>query len=221
MTAKKVKTTVAQTEKPKVKSALKKTLPASKPQDAAPTKSSRPARKRAEDLLEVEADAPAVETVVETTPAKAKKTAKSQSVTTKPEESASAKTSKAKAKGKADKATKQAAVEESVVVAVVDEKEDEEEEEEDVDDQTAALLAGFESSEDENDPEEDEGVTLDKVPSIPNEKQLRKQLKAAEADDENTPGVIYVGYACPVQFEIRVFTDIYADESLTVSTNTR
>ncbi|GAB7355039.1 hypothetical protein MBLNU459_g5639t1 [Dothideomycetes sp. NU459] len=186
VTAKKVKTTVGQGEKAKPKSALKKAVAASD-SHAASTKASKPARKRAEDFLGTEAETSVVETAVETAPTKAKKAPKSPSATSKVEVSAASKISKAK--GKAEKSPKQPAVEESAVVAVAEEQNDDEE---DVDDQTAALLAGFESSEDENDPEDD-GVTMDKVPSIPDEKQLRKQLKAAENDDENTPGVVYVG----------------------------
>ncbi|QIW97402.1 hypothetical protein AMS68_002920 [Peltaster fructicola] len=65
-------------------------------------------------------------------------------------------------------------------------------------DQTEALLAGFSSS-DEDD--EDEGIPIDKLPKAPVDKTLA--LKAAEVagelttanevDSESTPGVIYIG----------------------------
>lgn len=60
------------------------------------------------------------------------------------------------------------------------------------DDHTAALLAGFESSEDENEPA-DEGVALSKVPDVPTSPAVQNQLKAADEDNEKTPGVIYIG----------------------------
>ncbi|KAK4969241.1 nucleolar protein [Elasticomyces elasticus] len=61
-----------------------------------------------------------------------------------------------------------------------------------VDDQTAALLAGFESSDDEKE-HADEGAALDKIPDLPDHKNLLNELKEAGKSDANTPGVIFVG----------------------------
>ncbi|KAK4988695.1 nucleolar protein [Elasticomyces elasticus] len=61
-----------------------------------------------------------------------------------------------------------------------------------VDDQTAALLAGFESSDDEKELA-DEGAALDKIPDLPDNKNLLNELKEAGKSDANTPGVIFVG----------------------------
>ncbi|KAG9824767.1 RNA-binding domain-containing protein, partial [Aureobasidium melanogenum] len=171
VTTKKVKTTTV--EKPAPKSVLKKTetttTTATKAKkevkEDAPARATRSTRKRAEDFLEPEEEKPAKKTAV------------------KPE-SASSKVSKAKAK-----ASPKAAVEEEEI-AVANETDSEAEAEED--DQTAALLAGFESSEDENDPQDD-GIALDKIPAVPNIKEVRKQVKDAQQDEENTPGVIYIG----------------------------
>ncbi|KAI9664605.1 MAG: hypothetical protein M1821_006051 [Bathelium mastoideum] len=67
-------------------------------------------------------------------------------------------------------------------------------------DVTAALLAGFESSdEDESDDEneinnmEPEGLSLEQLPKIPNEAEAQKQSQAASKKDKNEPGVIYIG----------------------------
>ncbi|KAH0389289.1 RNA-binding domain-containing protein, partial [Aureobasidium melanogenum] len=172
VTTKKVKTTTV--EKPAPKSALKKTetttTTATKAKkevkEDAPARTTRSTRKRAEDFLEPE-EKPAKKTT-----------------TVKPE-SASSKVSKTKAK-----ASPKVAVEEEEI-AVANETDSEAEAEED--DQTAALLAGFESSDDENDPQEDDGIALDKIPAVPNIKEVRKQVKDAQQDEENTPGVIYIG----------------------------
>lgn len=64
-------------------------------------------------------------------------------------------------------------------------------------DQTAALLAGFSSSEDEaSDAEDDnDGLQISKLPAAPTSKAVQKQLDQAKKneDPERTPGVIYVG----------------------------
>ncbi|KAI9753253.1 MAG: hypothetical protein M4579_005266 [Chaenotheca gracillima] len=61
-------------------------------------------------------------------------------------------------------------------------------------DQTAALLKGFESSEDEADISHDEGFEKGKpVPALPQDKTLQKKLKSANASDKDEPGVVYVG----------------------------
>ncbi|KAG9954007.1 RNA-binding domain-containing protein, partial [Aureobasidium melanogenum] len=187
VTTKKVKTTTI--EKPAPKSALKKTetttTTATKAKkevkEDAPVKTTRSTRKRAEDFLEPEEKPAKKTTTVKTAPGKVEKVTVTE--TAKPQ-SASSKVSKAKAK-----ASPKAAVEEEEI-ALANETDSEAEAEED--DQTAALLAGFESSEDENDPQDD-GIALDKIPAVPNMKEVRKQLKDAQQDEENTPGVIYIG----------------------------
>ncbi|KAH0366258.1 RNA-binding domain-containing protein, partial [Aureobasidium melanogenum] len=186
VTTKKVKTTTI--EKPAPKSALKKTeittTTATKAKkevkEDVPAKTTRSTRKRAEDFLEPEEKPAKKTTTVKTAPGKVEKVTVTETV--KPE-SASSKVSKAKAK-----ASPKAAVEEEIALANETDSEAEAEE----DDQTAALLAGFESSEDENDPQDD-GIALDKIPAVPNMKEVRKQLKDAQQDEENTPGVIYIG----------------------------
>ncbi|KAK4496259.1 hypothetical protein PRZ48_012239 [Zasmidium cellare] len=62
-------------------------------------------------------------------------------------------------------------------------------------DQTAALLAGFSSSEDEDSDDEDDGIEVSKLPAAPTSKEVKKQLAQAKknVDPESTPGVIYVG----------------------------
>ncbi|KAI9708081.1 MAG: hypothetical protein M1820_004285 [Bogoriella megaspora] len=64
-------------------------------------------------------------------------------------------------------------------------------------DRTAALLAGFESSDDETDQEgnaapEAEGLSLDQIPAIPDAGKAQKQKKGEESEKEG-PGVIYIG----------------------------
>lgn len=62
-------------------------------------------------------------------------------------------------------------------------------------DQTAALLAGFSSSEDEASGDEEDGVAISKLPQVPGGiAEAQKQIKEARASDpERTPGVIYLG----------------------------
>ncbi|KAI4749807.1 hypothetical protein E4T45_14832, partial [Aureobasidium sp. EXF-8846] len=200
VTTKKVKTTIV--EKPAPKSALKKTETTTttttkakkEVKEAAPvatsTRTTRSTKKRAEDFLEPEekpVEKPVEKplkktTVVKKTPGKVEKVTVVETVQP---ESASSKVSKTKAKA----APKPAVEEEEIALANETDSEAEAEE----DDQTAALLAGFESSDDENDPQDD-GIALDKLPAVPNMKEVRKQLKdAQQTDDENTPGVIYIG----------------------------
>ncbi|KAI5248666.1 RNA-binding domain-containing protein [Aureobasidium subglaciale] len=189
VTTKKVKTTVV--EKPAPKSALKKTettVTTTKAKKeikedapvAATARTTRSTRKRAEDFLEPE-EKIVKKTTVKTAPGKVEKTTVVEAA--KPE-SASSKVSKAKAKA----GPKPVVEEEEIALANESDSEAEAEE----DDQTAALLAGFESSDDENDPQDD-GIALEKLPAVPNMKEVRKQLKEAQQDDENTPGVIYIG----------------------------
>ena len=63
-------------------------------------------------------------------------------------------------------------------------------------DQTAALLAGFSSSEDEAESENEAGIAVSKLPKAPTTGLIQKRIKQAvsEQDDpETTPGVIYIG----------------------------
>lgn len=64
------------------------------------------------------------------------------------------------------------------------------------DDQTAALLAGFESEGDSEDPEDDLEFDEDlQVPTL-NKKQKKALEKAAQSIKTDEPGVIYIGYVC-------------------------
>lgn len=60
------------------------------------------------------------------------------------------------------------------------------------DDQTAALLAGFESSGDEEDPEDDTGLATEN-PKATITPTMRLELEEANKN-EDQPGVVYVGY---------------------------
>ncbi|KAK1813016.1 nucleolar protein [Friedmanniomyces endolithicus] len=60
--------------------------------------------------------------------------------------------------------------------------------------QTAALIAGFSSSEDEDDADAEDGVAISKLPQVPSLGDVQQRIKAATtADPERTPGVVYVG----------------------------
>jgi len=57
------------------------------------------------------------------------------------------------------------------------------------------LLAGFESSGDENEADaaqQEEGLGVDKLPDLPNSKSLRKKLDKVSGEEDG-PGVLYVG----------------------------
>ncbi|TKA82308.1 hypothetical protein B0A55_01446 [Friedmanniomyces simplex] len=61
-------------------------------------------------------------------------------------------------------------------------------------DQTAALIAGFSSSEDESEDDEADGVAISKLPQVPSLGDVQQRIKdATTADPERTPGVVYVG----------------------------
>lgn len=63
-------------------------------------------------------------------------------------------------------------------------------------DQTAALLAGFSSSEDEADSDDESGVAISSLPKAPTTGAIQKRIKQAisnQEDPETTPGVIYIG----------------------------
>ncbi|KAF2848009.1 hypothetical protein T440DRAFT_557027 [Plenodomus tracheiphilus IPT5] len=96
-----------------------------------------------------------------------------------------------KSKSTKTKGDKQQQIEEAVaeVSADADEAGDDGE----VDDQTAALLAGFGSDDDSDDPSED--LNFDEDIAVPklNAKQRKAVAKAEQAAKSNEPGVIYVG----------------------------
>ncbi|OCL05663.1 hypothetical protein AOQ84DRAFT_344459 [Glonium stellatum] len=141
-------------------------------------------RKRAADFFEGEDSGAEADALAE----KAKKAKKDKPA----EEDAPAATALAAANGKKSKKPK--AVKEQPVVEEIAPAQ-EEDEDEDEDDQTAALLAGFESSEDEGEAEaaqQEEGLDIDKLPELPNSKSLRKKLDKASGEDDG-PGVLYVG----------------------------
>nr|POE52179.1 putative rna-binding protein [Quercus suber] len=69
-------------------------------------------------------------------------------------------------------------------------------------DQTAALLAGFSDSEDDDDAEEGsadpdhDAIPVSKIPSAPTAGLIKKRIKMAidaQSDPETTPGVIFIG----------------------------
>ncbi|KAE9971036.1 hypothetical protein EG328_005915 [Venturia inaequalis] len=65
-------------------------------------------------------------------------------------------------------------------------------EEDNIADQTAALLAGFDST-DESEAGDDEGLPLDMVPKVKLDKAAKKALAAAKKEAEDVPGTLYVG----------------------------
>lgn len=73
------------------------------------------------------------------------------------------------------------------------EKSDDNSESEDFD-ASNMLLAGFSDSEQDDEPE-DKGIAIEKIPAIPDDAALKKQLQANKktADGEDTPGVLYIG----------------------------
>lgn len=75
--------------------------------------------------------------------------------------------------------------------------EDEEDEESEVDDQTVALLKGFEGDSDEEDASKEGGLKEGKsVPPVPTLTNKNKKImkRAAESEDAEKPGVVYVGH---------------------------
>ncbi|EYE97845.1 uncharacterized protein EURHEDRAFT_493704 [Aspergillus ruber CBS 135680] len=194
---KKVEPQPSEAPKAAPKSALKnkKNAPAAKDtkSDAAPktngekeqSKRQIKPRKRAADFLSSdEEDEPEVK---EAEPEKKKSTNKK----TKKEEAPKAEKASTKSKAK-----KQPTPEESEEEANASAPEGSDDEGED--DQTTALIRGFESSGDE-DASDDEGFDPKQpVPNIPDSKKakrkiLKKQKKAAEEGENQTPGTVYIG----------------------------
>lgn len=165
------------------------------------------ARKEAADFFE-ETEAPAPEPVKQATGKTTKVVAKANGV-----ESASKATKAKKGKKAAEeevveeevtteattkpaKKSKKAQKEEEPVEEVVEAEIEVVAEEEPVeeDDQTAALLAGFESDGDSEDPDEDLEFDDDiQVPKL-TKKQKKALAKAQDNNKLNQPGVVYVGY---------------------------
>lgn len=136
------------------------------------------------------AEKAAAEAGVEVPVGKGKKSKKAKGSATTKDDDETKETGKS---ARAARPVRPAKQEEKIIKALAEAEVNDEEAEEDViDDQTAALLAGFESSEDENDPE-DNGIPLEKIPDIPDNPEMKKAIKAAETDEEHTPGVLYIG----------------------------
>ena len=83
-----------------------------------------------------------------------------------------------------------------MVPRTVEKKRKREEPESDREDQTAALLKGFESSDDEGNVSGAERFKQGQdVPALPDAKKLNKKLKVANKQGEGVDsGVVYVGY---------------------------
>ncbi|KAK3631510.1 nucleolar protein [Elasticomyces elasticus] len=195
---KKVKTDKSASKPAPLKSALKKTVPkdevAVKKTKTSKTSEKRPAKDIpvAEKPTKAKAaketamkEKPAKEIAVKEKPVKAKKDVVKEEVT-QPEKSTKKKGAKAVSKA---------------VEAVAEDNEDDDLGLEDTidsgaaltEDQTAALIAGFSSSEDEAEEEED-GVAIAKLPQVPSMADVQKRIKdATAADPERSPGVVYVG----------------------------
>ncbi|KAJ5949695.1 Ribosomal biogenesis protein Gar2 [Penicillium verhagenii] len=200
---KKVQAKPAETSEEAPKSILKKKATAApkakETKTAAPVKANgTPARqakprKRAADFIsDEETEEPAAPS-----PVAEKKTANKKS---KKEETAPVSAvKKAKATPKAKKVEEVAVESEDDEADLIslgsDSEEDEESEDEVLDDQTAALIKGFESSDDE-DESEGEGHNPNKpVPKIPDTKKAQRKIAKSQKDSgvPDTPGTVYVG----------------------------
>ncbi|KAI9815044.1 MAG: hypothetical protein M1827_002887 [Pycnora praestabilis] len=106
---------------------------------------------------------------------------------------------KTKPNGRSIASRKPEAVEEATteddiqVIGEADADDGAESAEDDIDDQTAALLKGFESSEDEGASDEQGFEKGQAVPGLPDDNKMRKKLKAITSGDSDAPGVVYVG----------------------------
>lgn len=166
---KKVKTAKSEEKPAPLKSALKKTKDQVVEAKVKPTKAAKEKKaKKVEDDVAVEDAAVETAVVAKVKPGKAVKAKKTE-----------------KADGNDE-------VEETALAKVVDDAD--EGGVELTEDQTAALLAGFSSSEDEASGDEDDGIPANKLPQAPRTKEVQKAIKKATADDpERTPGVVYIG----------------------------
>lgn len=167
--------------------------PAPAPEAAKPTKA-----KKAKASKEVGGEefrlAVSDSSIVEGTgnPEKQGKKAEKADVAVLAEEAAPAHVTVTKHKSKRTKSGAQVETEE--LVAGIATGKDEVVDVDEVDDQTAALLAGFGSDDDSDDPSED--LDFDEDIAVPklNAKQRKAVAKAEQAAKSNEPGVIYVGY---------------------------
>ncbi|KAK5724319.1 nucleolar protein [Elasticomyces elasticus] len=194
---KKVKTDKSASKPAPLKSALKKTVP--KDEVAVKkTKSSKTSEKRPAKDIPV-AEKPAKEKAVKETAVK-EKPAKEVAQKEKP---IKAKKDVVKEVAQPEKPSKKKAakaVPKAVEAVAEDDENDDLGLEDTIDsgaalteDQTAALIAGFSSSEDEAEEEED-GVAIAKLPQVPSMADVQKRIKDATASDpERSPGVVYVG----------------------------
>lgn len=83
-----------------------------------------------------------------------------------------------------------------VAEPVSEEAEAEASADDEIDDQTADLIKGFESSGDEEDPSDDEGLESGKpVPRIPDSKKAKRKIqkKLKNNEEPESPGAVYVG----------------------------
>jgi nucleolar protein 15 len=160
----------------------------------------KPKKQSKKDKVVVAEEAPTAEEQKPEAPAekpkKAKKGKKADSAPSAPEEEDVAAGAQEEAPSKKSKKAKgskkqEEPVEEVTDVALTEVNGDGDVEE---DDQTAALLAGFESDDEDEDPEHD--VDFEDDVTVPNiSKKARKELEnAAKGSNANQPGVIYVGY---------------------------
>ncbi|KAJ5635376.1 uncharacterized protein N7484_008689 [Penicillium longicatenatum] len=196
---KKVQAKPAETEETAPKSILKKKADASKAKEtkAAPVKANGAAvrqakpRKRAADFISDE------ETEEPAAPASAAQKKASNKKSKKEETAPAPVEKKAKATPKAKKVEEVAVEsEESEIELNSAESDSEEEEDEVLDDQTAALIKGFESSDDEDDNEGESHNPNKPIPKIPDisknqqKKIMRSQKKTGTPEE---PGTVYVG----------------------------
>ncbi|CBX91870.1 hypothetical protein LEMA_P045760.1 [Plenodomus lingam JN3] len=172
--------------------------PAPVPEATAQTKAKK--GKAAKDAKDTTGKAPALavtktefSTVEEKSKEKTKKTKKGKQAGFGPvdEDEAPAHLTVSKTKSKKYRDGKQ--VETDEIAAEGATEADEADDDGEVDDQTAALLAGFGSDDDSDDPSED--LNFDEDIAVPklNAKQRKAIAKAEQAAKSNEPGVIYVG----------------------------
>ncbi|KAK3113082.1 nucleolar protein [Teratosphaeriaceae sp. CCFEE 6253] len=178
---KKVKTAKAASKPAPLKSALKK--PTSK--GAAAAKPAKPTKKKV-----VEAAEPTLKDAVQLAEdAAAKPTPKDEVAAKKTKSSKMTKSKPVKAARQVAEDAAQVADQESSTVG------------DDIEggmalteDQTAALIAGFSSSEDEASDAEEDGVAIAKLPQVPSMGDIQARIKDATTENpERVPGVIYVG----------------------------
>lgn len=192
--------------------------------EAAETTPAKAKKQKKTKEVDGEAAAPPTDTTADLPKEKTGKSKKNKASSGEAVETATTKVKKAKAvveeeitKPKEGKKAKDKTAKQKPSEVEADEDGSDEEAEED--DQTAALLAGFESSDDEADPEEDKDFNEENPkPVIPG--ALRGELKKA-SKKSTEPGVVFVGYACTAMIKsVQMLTECTA-ESPTGSMNNR